>query len=609
MPSIDKPLTQLDWIVARYSETVHNHRTKKNILDSINIYYKRFLIEAHGYDDRLRKDSRFFIDTHWDHLALYNYHHYLLTLNIAPLTIKYARTPLIKLMRYAIAHKYARVSDFIVPQLTAPRATEIFDPYDTNEIESINEIIKPTLIFANNLAALMEKGCTCTGVGQDPRNFRSGKRNKKGILKVGGWKIWDNVVWYWENIMECKPLRAFEILEKHYAFYQGVRAHHGGLKEACLKLGFSPWIDYELIIPLAIKLALETGLNPEALFKLKRNCYQTAHPLTGLPYLQYYKERSRGELELHLALFDLDPSKARGYWGVLPFLNKQSEIIRKTIMQILALTEPLVEHAAEDEKQYLFLVQRANWTRPVTRIKLNDISYWKRDIPKIISNTAPEKKVKIPKNLNLSRFRSTMIAKMVREGIDFFAISAAMGHVSPKTTFHYLRNLQLDDEIQGDISRHLTIIHSNMQEFKNNPKPYASYITQKSDGVIYKGVLSDCKNIYKIPEKMKKLMAMKDQWKEGAPCTHYDLCLLCPNVLITQKNLPYLLQHHKELIIFLNDNSGHDAPHIQIYKKKQKILECIFREFDEIDVERARETAECLDEIIDPLTYRGALND
>lgn len=609
LPTLDKPLAQLDWLAHRCAETIRNENSRGNFLAAINNYYKKFLREAHGYDDQLKTDSRFYLHIHWDYLALYNFHQYLLTLNIAPYTVKSARTPLIKLMRYAIAHKYTRISNFIVPHHTASRTTEIFDAYDAKEMELIKEIIRPAIIFTNQLAALLEKGYTRTGGGQDPRHFRPGKRNKKGTLKSGGWKIWDNVIWYWENIMECKPLLSVEIIDKHCNFYRAMCAHHGGLKKACLKLGFSPWINYELIVPLAIKLAWETGLNPEALFKLKRNCYQQAHPLTGLPYVQYYKERSRGELELHLALFDLDPSNKR-YAGVLPLLEKQSEIIRKTIKQILTITEPLVEYAAEADKKYLFLMQRIgpNRDRRVTRIKDADIQTWKNTIQKTFAKYGAGKKIKTLKSLNLSRFRSTMVAKMVRDGIDFFAISATMGHTHLKTTFMYLRSLQLDDEIQRDIGQHLTLIHANMQENKKNPRPYASPKTQKSDGVIYKGVLSDCKNIYVIPEKIKNLLSKKDPWKEGMPCIHYEMCLLCPNVLITQRNLPYLIQHHLEISSFLNDNNDNGAPHVQIYKRKLKILEGIFDEFEKNDMERAREIAECSDEMIDPLTYRGTLN-
>ncbi len=48
-------------------------------------------------------------------------------------------------------------------------------------------------------------------------------------------------------------------------------------------------------MPLVVKLISETGLNVESVFSLKRDCLKEAHPLNGLPYIEYEKVRSGGE--------------------------------------------------------------------------------------------------------------------------------------------------------------------------------------------------------------------------------------------------------------------------------------------------------------------------
>ncbi len=57
-------------------------------------------------------------------------------------------------------------------------------------------------------------------------------------------------------------------------------------------------------MPLLVELMSETGLNMESALSLKRDCFNEAHPLTGLPFLEYEKPRSGGEKELHVALYD-----------------------------------------------------------------------------------------------------------------------------------------------------------------------------------------------------------------------------------------------------------------------------------------------------------------
>jgi hypothetical protein len=194
---------------------------------------------------------------------------------------------------------------------------------------------------------------------------------------------------------------------------------------------------------------------------------------------------------------------------------------------------------------------------------------------------------------------------MVREGYDFFRIQAVAGHASFKTTERYLAEHQLAPQAQREISATLKQIHYNKQEFENNPKPYATPVTQHLGEVIYKGLICDCKNVFDPPEMIKHLPGHID----GEPCILWNMCLLCPNVVIARKHLPNLVAYEHEIEAALSkSNLGHTPTGLK-YQKIKAVLKGIFNEFGDEDLAWAREISECADAYVDPVTYRGVERD
>jgi hypothetical protein len=348
-----------------------------------------------------------------------------------------------------------------------------------------------------------------------------------------------------------------------------------------------------------MKLAWETGLNPESVLSLKRDCFRDSHELTGQAYLSYYKERSTGDKQLHLAL--LDTKNPRRQQADLQMMPKQSAVIRRTIDLIKEVTERLLPYAAKEDRQFLFLFQPLNAKQSLVstavRITSRRVVSWAASIRDSVAITGARQST-----INLARFRPTKITQMVQDGYDFFHVQAVAGHAQAKTTAHYLAKHQLNPQAQREVSRTLARIHENRVEIDRVPKPYANAETLANDGVIFKGIMCDCKNVYDPPDWVKRL----PHYQPGRACTFWNMCLLCPNVLITRKHLPLLVSYAKEIEVALEHNNLLHAPNGAQYQKMQSLLGRIFNEeFDEETVAWAREVAENADYYLDAVTYRG----
>lgn len=601
-PTIENPYVQLDWLLERFLRRFDGEGAKAQLIKVIESY-KRLLKKSHGYDDRLKADPRFYLSIHWDLFALYNAEKFWRAQGLASYTVYKNVQNLRRIMNWASRIGLTHVKFFINPQLDPPRReTMQRAAYADNDLNAIRQLVMPEIEYAHRIVA----GYEPTGGGEDPRS--GGFRGPRGQISSDdehatgvGWRPWRNMVWYFENVLQCTPFIAnAEGRKRHERFIRSASKYHGDIHKVWRRLGVAPLVDINIMAPLVMKLAWETGLNPEAIIELKRDCLREAHPLTGQPYIRYYKKRSKGDKDLLLALFD-GPNQAD-----LRLLPKQSEIIRRTIQLILDLTEPLVARARSEDRQYLLLfhssigVQKSRKTNLGDVIRLNSkvIARWTAARIKEFKECG---KISLLSGLNLSRFRPTKITKMVQEGHDFFRIQAVAGHTWARTTWRYIESYQVAGLLQREVAETLERIHQNAREFERNPKPYATAVSEHVDGVIYKGVLCDCKNVFNPPESVRRLPI----YREGQACTYWNMCLTCPNVLITRKHLPLLVSYYREIEASLESNDLVQVPNSRLYLKAVSVLREIFSEFGEEDMSWACEVAQGQDWLLDAVTYRG----
>lgn len=611
--SAEQPFRQLDWLIAHYLAPYANPKTRKSMIDGMQLYYKRFLMHAGvaGSDQRA-----FTVAEDFHSLAVYDYFHWLKARGLAPFTIKKVLRELAALIKHAVAQGWIAPLHVVKPEIQRPqRATALFDPYSIEELNFIARAIQPGLARARQY----KDGYVATGVGYDPRTKRHNIRADGA--RVGHWSEWNNIVWYFEHVLQYVPRTAGELEQAGHGFFV-VKAHkhHGGLDAVYRRLGVVVPGTPEVVLPLLIKLAWETGLNPSVLYRLKRDCFQAEHPLTGQPYLRYYKERSQGEADLHLALFDVKPfpNGQLPDSGVRILTGEAARLIRQTIDLILCVTEPLRSQAAAERQNDLFLIRRNKASmagassiaqHAVGTVCAEDLrGNWCEGrtclLPMDGGSSPQDDTAAAPRYFNLARFRSTLADRLVREGVDFFAVQAILGHSKAQTTADYLRNHLLEAPIRQELDAHLQKVHRNMQELDALPKPYATadnVARLGRDGVIYKGVLCDCKDVYAPPANIRALLKQSVTWEEGKPCAYYDMCLLCDNLLITRRSLPMIVKYKREI----EESQAAITPGAKLYAKKLAVLEDIMQYFPPEDLAWAEEAAHQTDVMIDPLTYQG----
>lgn len=587
IPTFENPHAQLDWIWERFTKRYENPKTVESFKSRL-AFYKRFLTEANGYDERLKKDPRFYLEVYWDHFAIFNAEKFWTAAGYSSATIHAAVKTLRSVIHFAAEEGLTPVTEFLSPRVNVTRETNRRDAYSDEEIDCIRRILGKEIQFSVRVA----RGYQRTGIGDDPRGQGSGESGN------GGWTKWENMVWFFENVMQCKAAHANETVRNTGAegcrsFFSAASHYHGSVDAVWQKLGVSPVISSNLLIPLVMKLALETGLNPESIMNLKRDCYNESHPLTGLPYITYYKKRSGGEKQLHLA-FLKGENQAN-----LHLLSKQSEVIRRTIGTILDLTAPLVEMAFEEDKNYLLLFRKTRRPGPnlVGRLALENVQAWASEVKKKFRKEGSEE---VLESLNLARFRATKITQMVRDGNDFFRVQAVAGHASAITTARYVAGFEIERRAQREINTIVKRIHSNSRNQERNPKPYTTSAKGHKKGTIYKGVISDCKNVFDPPNPVRKL----PNYEEGKPCTYWNMCLFCPNVIITRRHLPILVSYERDIRLSLKGGNLIQVPNTAFYQKALAVIEDIFNEFPEEQVTWAKNLAESADFYTDSAVYR-----
>jgi integrase len=604
-PTMENPYAQVDFIFNEVAKNKFTQSTSQNYLQALS-YYKKFLSETSNYDDRLIKDPRFFVDIYWDEFALWNLQDYILNTNIEGTdgyltshTVVGYFSAIRQTLKFAYENNLAASKEFLDTYIgKGERETEIRESYSKREQDIVMNMIREELDYV--FRVLSGKGYKKTGVGRDPRVVSKKGRARDTKAPEGvGWKELDNLRWYFENMMDCKALAGTpNNVKLHRPFFANAAYHFkdlGGLKGIYKKWGVASLINAELLMPLAIKLISETGLNAESLWDLNVDCFNESHPLSGVPYIKYYKVRSDGEKEMHL-------SKKGSNEETTEFRENQAKIIRKTIEQIKGLTKDIREQAPDGIKNKLFIYQ-SDSTRSFGEIK----TVTTKTATNWCSNMVKKHDLKSddgnPLSFNFSRFRPTRITNLVERGYDFFEIQHEAGHTNIRTTLNYLSRNRLNIKAKEETNLALQRIFSNSVHAESTNPAYATKNDNPNSNVIYKGIMCDCRNPYDPPKEVKQL---KD-YQDGQACTRFNMCLFCHNVILFKKHLPIIAVYKSQIDTILH-NQNSELPNDFLYKQTLDIINQLLdpekSEFSEDDINNALAIAETMDLIIDPVVYK-----
>ncbi|WP_310033058.1 hypothetical protein [Paraburkholderia graminis] len=381
----------------------------------------------------------------------------------------------------------------------------------------------------------------------------------------------DNMVWYFENVMQCKPIASTELSRKCSPLADAVRARYRDVESWYRSMGTTLYIDHDVVIPLLYKLASETGLNAECLLTLRRDCFVKDDALTGQNYIVYWKSRSAGENRLPVTFLDDDDAievsddKDEPVKHVRPLNIKQSIVIEKTVKKILALTAPLAERAPADAHDLLFLYELRGGGQlgTVGPLTAGVVSKWSRNF----FFNGKKRDIRSPTGVvNISRFRPTLVTEMVKRGHDIFDLSVVMGHSSVFTTATYLDKHGLEPHFEREMRSQLDQIRKNHHEIQQaaSLKPESSAIIR----VYPTSGLCGCRDPFNPPERIKRAT----NFEEGKACGYYSMCLTCKHVVITEQFLPRLFKHLYILELELDKGLGSEPLRDQLYQRQISVL-------------------------------------
>lgn len=586
-PTIQLPFAQIDWIFERRMSRVQSKSGKDNYKIGLK-YYKRFLANTHGRHPYLIRDQ-------WNEFSLLEFAQYLDTQESRSEN-KLGSYSLIGIMsavrqsiKEALSYRLLNCSDIQdVSYGSAHRETDAHASYSDAELSQILAAVAIEMRFTNKVFSGYSP--QDQSIGKDPNiSIRIGK--EKGY----GYGLEENMRWYFEHRMDAKAIPSIgEDKVLHRKFFTAATNLHAGLHNLYRKWGVTAFIDENIVMPIVVNLVYLTGLNPSSLLKLKIDCLKDEHPLTGMPYILFEKERSGGENELHLPLLDnrIEQSLKR----------KQSIRVKKAIETQLALTKSVRDliPSSCDEKNRLFIYQS---TGPRTHGQVKVLSdktssHWCQTM--IVKHGLHSDSGE-PLIFNLVRFRSTKLTEMALEGRDFFEIQQVARHKSIATTLKYINTNRLDIEARKTITEALERIHSNRMEDQEKATIQSKQVQPIH---LFKGILSDCKNTFDPPDRIKKSVG----YVPGQACTNFNMCLFCKNVIVMREHLPVLTTYRGQLISSLSNNIQ-NLPHANLYNMTLEVLNDLLDpdhgEFSCEDLEWAIEMSETIDIVIDPLVYQG----
>jgi hypothetical protein len=580
-PSEEEPFIQIEQLFASKSNTVTSESAKSNYqITCVN--FVDFLHDYYGNKPFLIKEA-------FDKHMLSRYRKYLEQKIILKKITSYYANSLLSCVRSTLV-RLTQVTDlnyvfFNTIGFDATRETDIKKPFTKNERLQILKAIEMSLSESKSSLVPYKK----TGIGRNPLD-KEGNR-------IRGLSTLENAQWLYENPLKCTPVHhntAISIIEKN--FLKIISDSDKGLIEVYNEWGVIPMISIDILLPYFLKLAQITGLNTESLLSLNIDDYVPCHPATSRPCLRYWKERSDGHKEYHLDLF-----KAELTW----LTSTQSKSIKTIFEEVIQLTSSF-RHKIEDDKvkNRLFIYESAS-TKNHGRVAPLFGSTGKNEkglgesLARFVNKYSLKDDMGEPLTLTISRFRPTFVSEMIDNGISLREVQLMLGHSSIRTTIKYLDSLDFNSISRAKLNKKLKEIHkSTLQEKvitlpKNTPPPNDEKLL-----ITFNTPLAACKNIFAPPDFVKLLPS----YTPGTPCSQYNKCLSCDNVIITVKNLPEIFAMHRDYIHLTERTRVMDTPYGHVINENlsliQHIIDPKLSEFSAEDLENGKRLAEYIETTI-----------
>lgn len=588
VPTPHNPWSQVKWLFDQRAGLAKSVSAAENFRNA-KTHFVQFL-EAHSAP--YANKAPYWINDEFDEYILLRFKQYVDDLRLSSSHTNTVLSASRQTIKTAIANRWIELSSFIDFSLpSASRETQARVPYTESETAAILAALKKDIGFARQIV----RPTRMTHMGHAPETVEDGLGGER--VKWGWWRDEANIRWYFENRLNGEPITGTDrdVRHRHRRFLSAAWKYHGGLHNLYRRWGVTAWIGPELILPFACKLIAETGLNPTVALALRVDDYVEQHPLTGRPFIRYWKERGSGEGDLHVDLIDT---------GVFVLDEQQSRQIKRIWEDVGALTSSLRPWLSPESRDRLFVYQsRGSKTAGQARDFLtNDASVhaWAKEFGarhKLTSDCGT------PLRPSLARFRPSLVSRMLKRGVDIHVIKSVMGHKSVLTTLRYIDSHDFAPHARREVQNALNSIRQNRQEQETSPKPLAGGTFASGETVFTTGIAL-CKNVFNPPTYIRKATGLAND----EPCSLFNMCLRCPNVLIMEEHLPNLFALRRQYVIALeNGLSGttHRAAIQQNLHVLNNLLDPETSDWSESVLAEARRRSQLIDSVADPVAIRG----
>ena len=578
IPSKLEPFIQVEQLFASYCKTVASESGKSNYRAASTSFIK-FLSDLHG---TVPLNILIAFDQHL--LSRYRKH---LEQKIIKEEISshYANTNL-SAVRKAL-YRLKQVSDidyifFDVGGFSVSRETDIKKPFTMNERLQILDAIEKGIGESRAILTPYKK----SGVGKNPLDKKGGR--------IYGLSTLDNARWLFENCLKCKPVHhntAKSTIEK--SFLAIIADSDKGLIEVYNEWGVPPMINIDVLIPYLLRLAQITGLNADSLLSLDIDDYVDSHKATSKPCLRYWKERSDGYKEYHLDLFNAELT-----W----LTSSQAKSIKVIFEELDQLTGSFRQDIEDDAFKDRLFIYQSNSTKKHGRVSplLGNKGKNAKALGASLSRFVKKYNLKNdegdPLTLTISRFRPTFVSDMLRNGVTVREIQLMLGHSSLQTTLGYIDSLDFNSMSRMKINDELEEIHQSTLDKKVEKVP-EDIESKKNDELVttFHTPLAECRNIFDPPNFVKNLSS----YIPGTPCSQYNKCLSCDNVIITAKNLPEIFAMKRDYTLLTEHSRVMDTPYGHVISENLELIKGItepeLSNFSLEELENGRRLAEYIE--------------